>query len=66
MAYPKTSVSSRIFHLGWEMASVGGFVILFLSLLKAFFSSSYHFHSFFPINSVSGLASRANPGMNLQ
>ena len=66
MAYPEVSVSTRIFHLGWGMASIRGFVILFLSLLKAFFSSSCHFYSFFPINSVSGLATCANPGMNLQ
>ena len=65
MAYPKASVSSYIFHLGWGMASIEKFVILFLSLLKVFFSSSCYFYSFFPINSVSSLAIHANPGMNL-
>jgi len=64
MAYPEAF--SGIFHLGWGIASIGGFAILFLSLLKAFFSSSCHFHSFFPINFISGLATCANPGMNLQ
>jgi len=66
MVYPEASVFSHIFHLGWGMASVRGFIILFLSLLKAVFSSSCHFYSFFPINSVSSLATHTNPGMNLQ
>jgi len=65
-AYPNVSVSNYIFLLLSGIANVGGFIILLLSLLKAFFFLSFYFHFFFPINSVRGLVTLANPGMNLQ
>ena len=66
MAYPDILVSNHIFFLLSGIASIGEFIILFLSLLKASFSSSFHFHSFFLVSSVRGLATLANPGMNLR
>jgi len=44
--------------------TIAGFTILPLSLSKAFFSLSPHFYSFFPVSSVNGLATLADPGMN--
>ena len=49
MAYPEALVSSHIFHLGWGIASIEGFVILFLSLLKAFFFPLATSIPFFPL-----------------
>ena len=62
MAYPDASVSNRIFLLLSGIANMGGFIILFLSLLKASFSSSLHFHSFFFVNSVRGFGVRGHLG----
>jgi len=58
------SVSSRSFCLELGIAEMGGFTILPLSLLKAFFSLSPYFHFFFPVSSVKGLATLVNSGMN--
>ena len=66
MAYPNTLVTSYIFLLLSRIANVERFIILFLSLLKAFFFSFSYFHSFFSINSISSLVTLANLGMNLQ
>jgi len=64
IVYPNTSVFSCSFCLELEIAKMGRFTILPLSLSKAFFSLSPHFHFFFPVSSVNGLATLANLEMN--
>ena len=64
IVYSDASVSGHSFCLELGITKIARFTILSLSLSKAFFSLSPHFHSFFLVSSVNGLATLVDPGMN--
>jgi len=64
MAYSKVLTSIRNLYSGLGIASVRADVKDFFNFANALLSSLLHFQAFFPVSSVRGLASCANPLMN--